>query len=178
MPEAHVVAGLEALLFAGSEPVPVNELARLLDVDTCVVGEALEALRKDYADPRRGFMLDEAAGGVRLVSKPAYAHLISELLRPVRSSGLSQAALETLSIVSYRQPVTRLDIETIRGVRADSALTSLLERGLIEEAGRKEAPGRPILYRTTRLFLVEFGLDSLDDLPPLEEQDEGASSDS
>jgi len=115
MPEAHVLAGLEALLFASSEPVPMKELARLLDVDVSVIEEALEAMRTDYADPRRGFMLDEVAGGVRLVSKPAYAHLISELLRPVRNSGLSQAALETLAIVAYKQPVTRLDIETIRG---------------------------------------------------------------
>jgi segregation and condensation protein B len=147
-----------------------------LDVDVSVIEEALEAMRTDYADPRRGFMLDEVAGGVRLVSKPAYAHLISELLRPVRNSGLSQAALETLAIVAYKQPVTRLDIETIRGVRAESALNSLLERGLVEEAGRKEAPGRPILYRTTTRFLMEFGLDSLKDLPPLEEPEAPAGS--
>lgn len=177
MVEPHVLAGLEALLFASSEPVPVSELTRVLGVESSVVKEALEILAGDYAEPRRGFMLDEAAGGVRLVSKPDYAPLVAELLRPVRSSGLSQAALETLAIVAYRQPVTRADIEAIRGVRAESALNTLLERDLVAEAGRKDAPGRPILYKTTRRFLVEFGLGDLNDLPPLDETEAAATSD-
>ena len=177
MVEPHVLAGLEALLFASSEPVPVSELTRVLGVESSVVKEALEILAGDYAAPRRGFMLDEAAGGVRLVSKPDYAPLVAEILRPVRSSGLSQAALETLAIVAYRQPVTRADIEAIRGVRAESALNTLLERDLVAEAGRKDAPGRPILYKTTRRFLVEFGLGDLNDLPPLDETEAAATSD-
>lgn len=176
VPEAHVLAGLEALLFASSEPVPIKELARVLGLGIAVVEEALKILHVQYSDPGRGFTLDEVGGGVRLVSKPDYGHLVSELLRPVRSAGLSQAALETMAIVAYRQPVTRMDIEAIRGVRAESALNSLLERDLIQEAGRKEAPGRPILYKTTTRFLVEFGLASLGDLPPLEEPDPPASS--
>jgi segregation and condensation protein B len=171
MLEAHVLAGLEALLFASSEPVPVEELTRLLGVEPPVMEAALEALRRDYAEPKRGFMLDYVAGGVRLVSKPDHAQLVSELLRPVRGSGLSQAALETMAIVAYRQPVTRADVEAVRGVRAESALNSLMERDLIQEAGRKEAPGRPILYKTTSRFLVEFGLQDIGELPPLEEPD-------
>jgi segregation and condensation protein B len=174
MPEAHVLAGLEALLFASSEPVLVKELARVLGMEVPAVERALEILRLEYSDPKRGFTLDEVAGGVRLVSKPDHGHLVSELLRPVRSTGLSQAALETMAIVAYKQPVTRLDIEAIRGVRAESALSSLLERDLVQEAGRKEAPGRPILYKTTTRFLVEFGLGSLSDLPPLEDPDSTA----
>jgi segregation and condensation protein B len=167
MIEPYVLAGLEAVLFATNEPVALPELARVLGVGESIVIEALGALGEDYARSERGFMLDEAAGGVRLVSKPEYAPLVVELLRPVRGSGLSQAALETLAIVAYRQPITRAGIEALRGVRAASALGSLLERDLVQEAGRKETPGRPILYATTNRFLVEFGLHSLAELPPL-----------
>jgi segregation and condensation protein B len=167
MAEAHIVAGLEALLFSTSEPVALGELARVLGVDESVVAEALSRLEADYCRPERGFMLERVAGGFRLASKPDYASLIVDLLRPVRNSGLSQAALETLAIVAYKQPVTRAEVEAIRGVRAEAALNSLLERELVEECGRKEAPGRPILYRTTERFLVEFGLQSLEELPPL-----------
>lgn len=168
MIEPHISAGLEALLFATAEPVPTSELARVLNISINLVDEALAYLEGKYQSPEYGFMLDYAGGGVRLVSKPEYSALIAELLRPVRSGGLSQAALETLAIVAYKQPVTRADIEAIRGVRAEAALGSLLERDLVEECGRKDAPGRPILYRTTQRFLIEFGLNSLNDLPPLE----------
>jgi segregation and condensation protein B len=168
MIEPHISAGLEALLFAAAEPVPVAELARVLNISINLVDAALEHLESKYQAPDYGFMLDYAGGGVRLVSKPEYAPLVTELLRPVRSGGLSQAGLETLAIVAYKQPVTRADIEAIRGVRAEAALGSLIERDLVEECGRKEGPGRPILYRTTQRFLIEFGLNSLNDLPPLE----------
>lgn len=168
MVEPHIIAGLEALLFTSSEPVPIAELARTLGIAVPEVEKALATLVQDYARPERGFMLDRVGGGVRLVSKPDYAPLVIEMLRPVRGGGLSQAALETLAIVAYKQPVTRSDIEAVRGVRAEASVGSLIERDLIEECGRKEAPGRPILYRTTSRFLVEFGLGSLKDLPPLE----------
>ncbi len=160
---------LEALLFASSEPIPIAELARVLDISTAEINELLTVLDQEYQQPNRGFMLDNAGGGIRLVSKPAYASIISELLRPVRAAGLSQAAVETLAIVAYKQPITRAEIEAVRGVRAESALNSLLERDLVMEVGRKDAPGRPILYSTTNRFLVEFGINSLAELPPLEE---------
>jgi segregation and condensation protein B len=171
MVESHIIAGLEALLFACAEPVPTSELARVLSISISLVDEALAQLDSKYKSVEYGFMLDYVGGGARLVSKPEYASLIVELLRPVRSGGLSQAGLETLAIVAYKQPVTRADIEAIRGVRAEAALGSLLERDLVEECGRKDAPGRPILYRTTSRFLIEFGLNSLHDLPPLESAD-------
>lgn len=169
MVETHLIAGLEALLFACSEPIPVVELARILGVTAPLVEEALDTLSTEYKNPARGFQLDRVAGGIRLVSKPEYAPLVMELLRPVRGGGLSQAALETLAIIAYKQPVTRADIEAVRGVRAEAALGSLIERDLVEECGRKEAPGRPILYRTTPRFLIEFGLSSLKELPALED---------
>ncbi len=165
----HLLAALEALLFASSEPLAVDELARVLGQTAPAVEELLKMLAQEYERPERGFTIDYAGGGVRLVSKPLFADIIGELLRPVRNAGLSPAAVETLAIVAYKQPITRAEIEAIRGVRAESALNSLIERDLVAENGRKEAPGRPILYGTTRRFLVAFGLNSLSDLPPLPE---------
>jgi len=166
---ADLHAKLEALLFAVSEPVPFEALAEVLGVPLEVIHSTLKELALEYERPERGFLLDQVAGGVRLVTKPQYAGLVEQLLRPLRTTGLTVAALETLAIVAYKQPVTRAEIEAVRGVKADSALATLLERRLVAEAGRKDAPGRPILYVTTQEFLTAFGLNSLADLPPLAE---------
>lgn len=160
-------AALEAVLFASPNPVSPEELARVLSVQTAQVRNLLIGLEEDYAKEDRGFFLEWVGGGVRLCSKPQYAPYIEELGKTAKSTPLSQAALETLAIIAYRQPITRPEIEAIRGVRIGSALSSLIDRGLIEERGRADGPGRPILYGTTSEFLVHFGLEDLSALPPL-----------
>ncbi len=127
----------------------------------------MEELGREYQDSRHGIQLCFVAGGYEFTTKVTMAPYLEAFQRPEVSSGLSQAALETLAIVAYRQPVTRVEIEDIRGVRSDSAVNTLLERELIEEQGRKDAPGRPILLGTTQRFLECFGLADLADLPPL-----------
>jgi segregation and condensation protein B len=154
-------------LFASPDPVTVDELAAILSIPASTVQSLLLELEKEYADPERGFFLERVGGGVRLCSKPQYAPYVEALGQTTRPGQLSQAALETLAIIAYRQPITRPEIEAIRGVRAESAIASLIDRGLIEEKGRSDGPGRPILYGTTQEFLIRFGLDSLASLPPL-----------
>jgi len=166
----RLMAALEAILFASPEPVPTDSLVRLTGWDGEGVQAALRLLRQRLEASDRGLCLLQVAGGWQLATKPEFAGLISSLLEPRPPAPLSQAALETLAIIAYRQPITRAEIEQLRGVRVDSALQSLLERELVEEAGRADAPGRPILYRTTQRFLEWTGLNSLADLPPLPEE--------
>lgn len=162
---------LEAYLFVSTEPVQPAEAARLLQVDAAAVEEALEDIANAYA--RRihsGLHVVRIAGGYQMATRPVLAEGIARLLAaPGQKSRLSKPALETLAIVAYQQPVTQAEIEAVRGVNADGVLKTLSERGLIEETGRKEVAGRPILYGTTADFLHHFGLHSLDDLPPLED---------
>lgn len=163
-PEKEAV--LEALLFASPHPIPLGRLAELMGSPPAVVRGLLEAYGSRLAsDPRRGVHLVEVAGGYRLETRPDLAPWIQQLERPDRELRLSRAALECLAIIAYRQPVTRAEIESVRGVQSEGVLHWLEEHGLVEEAGRKEAPGRPILYRTTARFLDLFGLKSLDELP-------------
>ena len=164
----QVQGALEALLFVSGEPLPAERMARVLGVPEAVVRDALQRLAAACRAPGRGLELVEVAGGWQLVTRPEYARAVEELLRP-RRQALSRAALETLAIIAYRQPVTRAEIEAIRGVQSEAGLRTLLERGLIREVGRKEAPGRPILYGTTPLFLQQFGLRDLSELPPPEQ---------
>ncbi len=165
-------AALEAVLFCSPDPIAPEELARILSIQTAQVRNLLLRLEQEYASEERGFQLEWVGGGVRLCSRPEYAPYIEELGRTVRSGQLSQAALETLAIVAYRQPITRPQIEAIRGVRTGAAISSLIDRGLIEEVGRSDGPGRPILYGTTAEFLVRFGLNALSDLPEIPEKSE------
>lgn len=155
-------------MFASPDPVTPEELAVILSVQTAQVRNLLIRLEQEYAHEDRGFFLERVGGGVRLCSKPQYAAYVEALGRTTRSGQLSQAALETLAIIAYRQPITRPEIEAVRGVRVESALASLIDRGLVEEKGRSEGPGRPILYGTTQEFLVRFGLESLAALPPID----------
>lgn len=164
----HGKAIAEALLFASAEPLPLRRLAALMGLDERDVRELVEELRREMNAPGRGLMLQEAAGGYQLVTRPEVAQYVEQLAQP-RPSGLSHAALETLAIIAYRQPVTRAEVEALRGVSIDSALGTLLERRLVREVGRKEAPGRPILYGTTREFLLYFGLTDVADLPGVSE---------
>jgi segregation and condensation protein B len=158
---------IESLLFVAEGPVTVRALAGALEVAEEQVEQALEELRADYS--RRGIRVQRARGQVQLVTAPELAPVIERFLGVSGSSHLSAAALETLAIIAYRQPVTRPAIEAIRGVNCDGVIHSLLVRGLIQETGRLETAGRPILYATTFDFLQQFGLQGREDLPPLEE---------
>ena len=160
---------LEAILLVVEEPVDANTLAQVLEAPTEQVVATLQALRAEYVDAGRGFVLREVAGGWRYYTDPGAAPYVERFVLNGRSGRLSQASLETLAIVAYKQPVTRGQISEIRGVDADGAVRSLLTRGLIEEAGRAELPGQPLLYTTTASFLERLGLTSVEELPRLPE---------
>jgi len=169
-------AVLEALLFSSGEPLSAERLAEITRVDVEQVRRVLMEYAEELADDARGILLVEVAGGYALRTKPSLAEYVGRLELP-RVAPLSNAALETLAIIAYKQPVTRAEIEEIRGVRCDAALATLLARRLVREAGRKDAPGRPFLYVTTRQFLEYFGLRDLADLPPPEEFEAAAARD-
>lgn len=160
-------SALEALIFASATPLSREEARRILDIPPETIHVLFCQLRDLYRERDAGITLQELAGGYQFVSVGRWAEFVAQLGRAPRQSGLSPAALETLAIIAYRQPITRAEIESLRGVRADSALGTLEDHGLIREVGRKDAPGRPIMYGTTDSFLVSFGLKSLYDLPPL-----------
>ena len=169
VPEAQLRAAAEAVLVVADGPVTCAALAEALGVGEARAGELLESLAAEYAGdgdgPARGFILRRAAGGWRLASAPAFHDLVERFVIGGATSRLSQAALETLAVIAYRQPVTRGRIAAIRGVSVDGVVRTLCARGLIEEAGAE--PSGALLYRTTDEFLEYLGLDSLDDLPPL-----------
>jgi segregation and condensation protein B len=158
---------IESLLFVADQPVELQDLATALNVDLDAIEEALQALEKQYQT--RGIRLQRKRNQVQLVSAPEAGPTIELFLGLERSGKLSVAAMEALSIVAYLQPVTRIQVEAIRGVHSDGVLRSLVRRGLIEAIGRAETVGRPILFATTFEFLQQFGLESLSDLPAREE---------
>jgi len=160
-------AAVEALLFVADSPVSVGRLAEALQVTPGQVERALDDLEATYAE--RGLRLQRAGSRVQLITAPQVAPAIERFLGLEVRTHLSQAALETLAIIAYRQPITRPEIETIRGVGSDSVLRTLLRFGLIDEVGRAPTVGHPILYGTTFEFLQYFGLRSLEEMPPLEE---------
>ncbi|RLC59948.1 MAG: SMC-Scp complex subunit ScpB [Chloroflexi bacterium] len=167
-----LAARVESLLFVADAPVSIGRLAEALEVTPGQIKQALADLEVAYAN--RGLRLQRASNRVQLVTAPEAAPYVERFLGLERRTHLSQAALETLAIIAYRQPVTRPEIEAIRGVNSDSVLRTLLSAGLIEEVGRAPTVGRPILYGTTFEFLQHFGLRSLDELPPLEESPDAA----
>jgi segregation and condensation protein B len=172
---ARLPALLESLLFAAGAPVPVARLVEALGGPSrAEVVRALEELARSYERDERGLRLVQVAGGYQLRTPAEHGPWVRRLLRE-RPPRLSRPMLETLAIVAYRQPCTRLDIEAVRGVDADAVLSTLLERRLIRIAGRKETPGRPLLYTTTRDFLEVFGLPDLGALPPLRDLGDGAA---
>ncbi|MFH1731209.1 MAG: SMC-Scp complex subunit ScpB [Planctomycetota bacterium] len=169
---ALCTSAIEAMLFASAEPVRSRKIAETLKdtgIDGRGVRKIITALAKEYDEAGRGFAVEEIAGGFQMLSRPDYAEYIADLLGGGGGGRLSQAALETLSVVAYKQPVTRADIEAIRGVQAGPLLRALLHKGLIKITGRAEILGRPLLYGTTRKFLEHFGLKSLNELPRVEE---------
>jgi segregation and condensation protein B len=157
---------LEGLLFVASEPVALTHLAEALDVNSTMVEAALREL--DISLESRGLRLQRYAGRVQLTTAPQLAETIERFLGLEATAHLSRAALETLAMIAYQQPITRPQIDAVRGVNSESMLKSLLNKGLIFESGRTEGPGRPILYSTTPEFLQHFGLNSITELPPLE----------
>ena len=160
---------LEALLFVSDEPVTSARLAKVLDKDLIEVDEALAQLAQDYREENRGFQLREVAGGWRMYTHPAFAPIIEAYVLSWDTRKLSQAALEVLSVIAYKQPVTRAGINAVRGVSSESVVSSLIEKGLARELGRDTRAGNAILYGTTATFLTKFGLKSIEDLPPLED---------
>ncbi len=167
-----IEAQVESLLFVAEGPVSIERLAEALETTPACVEEALSRLEAAYAG--HGLRLQRAGNRVQLTTAPEAASRIERFLGLEVRTRLSQAALETLAIIAYRQPITRSEIEAIRGVNSDSVLRTLLSAGLIEETGRAVTPGRPILYGTTFEFLQYFGLSSLEELPPITADDEEA----
>jgi len=164
-PELSLPAQVEALLFAAPGAVSIGQLAAALKVTNRAVEKALAELEQTYEG--RGVRVQRHAGRVQMVSAPEAAAVIETFLGLEATSRLSRAALEALAIIAYQQPVTRPQVDAIRGVNSDGVMKNLLHKGLIQEVGRAEGPGRPILYSTTPEFLGYFGLTSLDELPPL-----------
>ena len=160
---------LEALLLVSDDSVPATELARAAGAEPGEVASALAELAAEYADANRGFQLREVAGGWRLFTHPAYHDEVADYVLSWDTRRLSQAALETLAVIAYHQPVTREGVRAIRGVNSDGVIGSLKEKGLVREVGRERDRGQAQLWGTTRLFLEHFGLRSLRDLPPLED---------
>ena len=158
---------LEAVLFAAGDAVSIDRLCEVLELPRETVLEAARELSSRYDFEQRGLMLRRIADKLQLCSRPMYAEAVRRVTETRKNASLSPAALEVLTIIAYRQPVTRAFIDQLRGVDSGGTLSSLAEKQMIEEAGRLEVPGRPILYRTTEHFLQAFALESLDDLPAL-----------
>ena len=170
LPDSHIPAAIEALLFVSDEPVGALVLADMLEVDVKTVQKALDVLRERLSDEESGVQLREVAGGWRLYTHPRYHALIEKYVISWDTRRLSQAALETLAVIAYCQPITRAGIASVRGVNSDSPVNSLVEKGLVREAGKDSStPGQPMLYATTRSFLEKFGLASVRDLPDIDQ---------
>jgi len=167
-------ASLEAVLFVAPVAVNLSQLATALDITEREVEKVLSQLEDDYQD--RGLRIQRHAGRIQLTTAPETGESVERFLGLEISTYLSQAALEALSIVAYEQPVTRPLVDSIRGVNSDGVMKSLLHKGLIQDIGRADGPGRPILYATTPEFLQQFGLNSLQEMPPLEMDDEQVDS--
>ena len=162
---------VEAILFVAGDPVRVEDLAHAMNLTASEMQEALEQLSDHLTLEGRGIQLNRSGESVFLSIRPALAPQVEAFLQPLQKRPLSQAVLETLSIIAYRQPCTRGDIEAIRGVKRDYSVQSLLNKGFIEECGQRETLGRPTLYRTTDAFLKHFGIETLDDLPSINLQE-------
>jgi segregation and condensation protein B len=165
--QTYDTRALEALFFVSDEPLSASVLAQALDIDRRVVESMCDRLAKDLDDRGSGLVLRNVAGGWRMFTHPDTEPIVEQFVLSSRQARLTKAALETLAIVAYKQPVTRHQVSGIRGVNSDGVLRALVDRGVIEEAGREQAPGRPVLYATTPGFLERLGLPSLAALPSL-----------
>lgn len=170
MNKAELKAIIEGLLFvSGDEGVTIKQMSKVLNRTNDTIEHILNELTYDYEHTARGMMIMKSKDIYHLTTKPEHSPYFKKLLKTPQPTKLSQAALETLAIIAYQQPITRVEIEEIRGVNSDRPVQTLLARSLIEEVGRKDAVGRPILFGTSKEFLIFFGLTSLEELPPLPE---------
>ncbi len=161
---------IEAILFVSGDPVSIGEIALNLELAELDVQRAVEHLQNKYEEQLSGVCLHRFGKHIQLKTREYYAPYVEKMLQPIQRQSLSNAALETLAVVAYRQPVTRLDVEMVRGVKCDYSLQSLVNKNLIEVCGRKDTLGRPFLYRTTDEFLSHFGISSIDELPEPDEK--------
>lgn len=169
MDQAQLASIIEALIFVSGDPLPVRRLTDLLDKEVEEISAAIELLSKRLDESGSGMQVMEVAGGYQLRTRPTHSEYINRFLERKRKQTLSSAALEALAIIAYKQPITRAEIEAIRGVGVDGVLKSILDKKLVKITGVKEVPGRPNLYGTTKQFLEYFGINSLKDLPPVED---------
>ena len=164
----EIRAIIEALLFVSGDALSIKEIARVIEQDEETTKNIVKQTADIYNEEERGLMIIDVNGSYQFATRPDLYIYIEQLIKPHTKRGLSQAALEALAVVAYKQPVTKSEIESIRGVKCDTCVSRLVEKELIEESGRREGPGRPILYSTTENFLRLFGLRCLGDLPPVD----------
>lgn len=170
MSENNLKSVIEALLFVSEKPLTIERIKNVLDnLDSAQIRALIEELKSEYEKSERGLRIFEVAGGFQIITAPSFAPFLKKFFKERHTEKLSKPALETLAIIAYKQPLTRLEIELLRNVNVDGVMKSLLEKNLIRISGRKKAPGRPIVYGTTRQFLEYFGLKSLEELPKMEE---------
>jgi segregation and condensation protein B len=167
--ELNLESVIEAVLFASDEPLSAARLANIVDTTTQQVRQAIDFLNDKYKNNQNAFRIEKIAGGFQMLTLSPYNHWLKKLLRVRSETKLSPAALETLAIIAYKQPIIRADIEAIRGVAAGEVIRNLMYKGLVKVVGRAEVVGRPMLYGTTKKFLETFGLNTLKDLPKIEE---------
>ncbi|MFH1512166.1 MAG: SMC-Scp complex subunit ScpB [Bacillota bacterium] len=158
---------IEAILFVSGDAVEIRDIAQALEITELEAVNAVETLQREYDGVKRGITVSRYGNHLKFETRAEYAPYVERLLQPVQRQSLSQAAMETLAVIAYRQPVTRLDIEEIRGVKCDYSIQSLLQKGLVKNVGRRETLGRPYLYATTDFFLEHFGIADIRELPPL-----------
>ena len=170
MSENNLKSAVEAMLFASEKPLLIEQIRKALNnLEGNEVRKILEELKSEYEQSNRGIRVVEIAGGFQMITAPLFASFLKKLFKDRSTERLSKPALETLAIIAYKQPLTRLEIETLRNVNVDGVIKSLLDKNLIRITGRKKVPGRPFVYGTTRQFLEYFGLKSLEELPKMEE---------
>ncbi|MCR4315566.1 MAG: SMC-Scp complex subunit ScpB [Planctomycetes bacterium] len=165
-PGSHLSSVIEALLFVAKEPLTAKRLSNLLSgIDTAIIRKAIAELEAEYAESKRAFQIVKLAGGYQLLTKPRFAEYVKQLQRVTQESKITPAALQTLAMVAYKQPVTRSEIDAIRGADSSTHVRTLLDKNLIRPVGRKKIPGYPLMYGTTKRFLEMFGMASIKDLP-------------
>ena len=160
---------VEGLLFVAGDAVPIKDICSVISIDETTLKRIVNQMMDSFNEENRGIQIIEVNNCYQLCTKPEHYEYIERLVKPQSRQGLSQASLETLSIIAYKQPITKSQVDYIRGVKSESCFSRLMEKELISEAGRMDGPGRPILYRTTDSFLKLFGLKSLNELPALKE---------
>jgi segregation and condensation protein B len=160
---------VEALLFASDRPLTLQKLGEIAGLDGRAVRASIDELNREYEEQTRSYRIEEIGGGFQILTLPEFSKWVGSLTRSQVESRLSKAALETLAIVAYKQPVLRAEVDAIRGVQSGQIIRTLMDKGLVRTTGRKEVPGRPMLYGTTRKFLEAFGLRAVGDLPKMDE---------